>query len=133
MKSSNEFTDNSKCFICGEDNPNSLMLKFTYNDNECYSIMTPEEKYQGFKGITHGGILAAVLDEVMAKAAINKGYCVATGELTVRYKSPAYIGREIKIVGRIDSKKGRKVFCSGEAIQDNKIVAESSAIMIEVA
>jgi len=50
--------------------------------------------------MTHGGILAALLDETMgwAPAVANRRFCV-TLELTIRYLKPAPIGAELEIRG----------------------------------
>ena len=83
--------DNNYCFACGSKNPDGLKLEFKYSDDGSKAETTyiPPEKFQGWKGIVHGGIITTLLDELMAKAAINKGYQILTGEITTRFKNPA--------------------------------------------
>ena len=80
--------DNDKCFVCGKKNPYGLKLQFTYSpDGETVeTTFIPDDKYQGWKDMVHGGIIATLLDEIMAKAALKKGFSVLTGEITAKFK-----------------------------------------------
>jgi len=83
--------DNNYCFACGKENPDGLQLEFKYSDDgsKVETTYIPPEKFQGWKGIVHGGIITTLLDEIMAKTAIKNGYQVLTGEITTRFKNPA--------------------------------------------
>ena len=58
----------------------------------------PAETWQGFPRIIHGGIVATVLDEAMAKAVSAVGRAL-TGELRVRYRRPVAPGDELRVRG----------------------------------
>ena len=62
----------------------------------------------GYRGITHGGILAALLDETMgwAPAVQQRRFCVSV-KLTVEYIKPVPIGTEITVTGRVKSGRNR--------------------------
>ena len=56
--------------------------------------LSPE--FAGFEGFAHGGIVAALLDEVMAWAAMTgAGRPCMTGEMAVRYLRPVPVSEEI--------------------------------------
>ncbi|MCP4428707.1 MAG: hypothetical protein GY803_29830, partial [Chloroflexi bacterium] len=59
------------CFVCGRKNPHGLYMTF-YDDgeNEVVSEYTVAEAYQGYPGVVHGGIVAAMLDEVVARVSM---------------------------------------------------------------
>jgi len=65
-KLSNPFTklEGYNCFGCSPDNPIGLHLKFTEEQNEIVSIWNPDPDFQGYFNILHGGIQAALMDEI---------------------------------------------------------------------
>ena len=53
------------CFVCGRRNGRGLRMSFYDDGQQCvWSDYTVTEEYQGYPGIVHGGIIAAMLDEV---------------------------------------------------------------------
>ena len=121
------------CFACGENNPIGLKLQFEEKDGEYITRFTPEKKHQGYTGITHGGILATLLDEVMARLPWANGQNAVTAEMTVRYKLPAKTGEELTVIGRITAEDRRTISCSAEVRNpEGRIVAEAVARLMKV-
>ncbi|UCE24600.1 MAG: PaaI family thioesterase, partial [Candidatus Zixiibacteriota bacterium] len=56
------------CFICGQKSRVGLKARFFWDGEKAFCDITADEKYAGYKDIFHGGIAAALLDEVMIKA-----------------------------------------------------------------
>src|SRR5450631_1264408 len=81
-----ELPHTAGCFVCGRDNPLGLRLcSFVDPDTgNVQTTFTPQPHHIGFDNITHGGILATLLDELMVWSAIwvSRKACVA-GELTL--------------------------------------------------
>jgi acyl-coenzyme A thioesterase PaaI-like protein len=126
-----KLTDNNGCFVCGKDNPVGLKLQFAVEGDEYVTYYTPPEEHQGWRGITHGGIIATVLDEVMARYAHVLGYNAITGEMTVRLKKPALTGHRLKFVGKLANRERRKLYMTGKAFdEDGTLIAAGSEIMI---
>ncbi len=124
--------DNNKCFACGRDNTEGLKLEFSYPENgdKALTTFTPAAKYQGWEDILHGGIIITLLDEVMAKAAVCKGFQVVTGEITAKLKNPARIAETLRCEGRVDVVKKKVVYASGTVYkEDGTIVAQATAKM----
>ena len=83
------------CFGCGPDNPHGLQVQAVeHDDGWVVAEVELPEHFHGGPGIAHGGIQAAVLDEVMgyaAHAAIEdrrQEHALVTVELSLRYRSP---------------------------------------------
>ncbi len=55
------------CFVCGKDNPDSMHLRFTYDeDRDCFVCrFRLSKRYTGPPGHAHGGIIATILVEAM--------------------------------------------------------------------
>ena len=101
--------DDSNCFVCGKGNAYGLQLDWKTMGRKTQSDFFPSRFHQGWQGIVHGGILAAMLDEAMTRLAWVVHGGAVTGEMTVRYHSPARIGERLTIKGEIGDKKSRLI------------------------
>jgi len=123
--------DDGRCFACGEQNPIGLKLKFRWVGDDYVTDFTARPEYAGWAGIVHGGLLATVLDEVMARLIWEKGHQAITAKLQVRFHEPLKIGETVTVAGRIIRTAGRGVKTRAEARRsDGTVVAEASAISI---
>jgi len=129
-----ELIDNRNCFACGEKNPIGLRMSFRLNENdEIESEYVPDDRFQGFQGILHGGIMSVLLDEMMVNLAWKLGHNAVSAELRVRLKRPAKIGEKLFLKGRIDSIERRIVRTSAEARDaDGMLLAEADAVCIKI-
>lgn len=76
------------CFVCGKENPIGIKAKFSTREGFASSELTLSREYQGWSGIIHGGIIAALLDEACVYAGNSLGYNTVTAELKIRFKKP---------------------------------------------
>lgn len=128
-----ELADDKMCFVCGQGNPIGLKLAFEFEVDRYVTRFTPRREHQGYTGVTHGGIVSTVLDEVMARLVHVRGYEAVTAELTVRLKRPAVTGCELKITGWIVGERGRVIDCAAEARNPSgELVAEATARLMKV-
>ena len=125
--------DDQMCFVCGPKNPIGLRLEFSFEGERYVTRFTAGPEHQGYAGVTHGGIVSAVLDEVMARLVHVKGFSAVTAEMTVRLKQPARTGHELVFAGWIAGERGRIIDCAAEARDlSGNIVAEATARMMKV-
>lgn len=101
------------CFVCGQDNVIGLNLNFHSDGEIACTKWLPDKRHEGYKGIVHGGLLAAVLDEVMIKAALANDIRCVTASMEVKYKAPAEVGDELLFEGNVTEQKGRIIFTVG--------------------
>lgn len=104
--------DGGNCFVCGKNNPCGLKLSFNRIDGKTTSEFTPSTLHHGYKNITHGGIIAAVLDEAMVHAALDaldKETVPITAEISVRFRKPLIAGQKSYIEAEIVRKGTRLI------------------------
>jgi hypothetical protein len=55
------------------------------------------DRYQGFPGLAHGGVLAAMLDEAAMRAAMAGDHqrFMLTARMTIRYRKPVPVGSRL--------------------------------------
>lgn len=123
--------DDRYCFICGEKNPVGLHLRFTLQEGRVFTEFIPQKIHQGYRDIVHGGIISAILDEAMVKAALLQGIPAVTAEMTVRFKNPLPAGEKTVIEAAI-VKSNRKIMEATATIKkiDNTVIAESAAKLL---
>ena len=116
----------SMCYICGRDNPAGLGMDF-YDDGEgmVKSIVTPADHFQGYPGVLHGGVVAAILDEVVGRSTMCTDHhrFMMTVNMTVQYRHPVPIGQELIAVGKVVRLKGRLGKAEGQIILADGTVA----------
>jgi acyl-coenzyme A thioesterase PaaI-like protein len=94
--------DDGNCFACGPENPVGMHLHFDRAGDEgvrCAVTLAPQ--YQGWRGIAHGGIVMALLDEAMAHAAGFAGHRGVTASVNVRFRKPVPLEEPIEVLGRV--------------------------------
>lgn len=124
------------CFVCGRQNPHGLYMTFYDNGrNEVISEYIVGDAYQGYPGVVHGGIVAAMLDEVVARVSMigDHHHFMMSVKLEVKYRHPIPTDTPLKIVGRIVKLRGRLGKAVGEILlPDGIIAAESEMTLADV-
>src|SRR3989442_145688 len=97
-----------RCFVCGDENPRGLNVRFEVEAGVVRTRFVPEADHMGYHGRVHGGVLSALLDETMgwAPCVVKKRFCVAV-ELVIRFLKPAPIGRPLVVEGEMTADRGR--------------------------
>jgi hypothetical protein len=88
--------------------------------------------YEGPPGHVHGGMVAAAFDQLLGLAQSLSGSGGMTGSLTVRYRKPTPLHRELRFEGRLDRVEGRKIFTSGSLFDGETLLAEAEGLFISV-
>jgi uncharacterized protein (TIGR00369 family) len=97
-------SDDGWCFVCGQENPLGLRLPWTLGpDGKAVSQFRAGRHHQGWTGVVHGGILAALLDEAMAQRLRLGGLNTMTAKLEVRYRRPTPLDVPLIAEGWIES------------------------------
>jgi len=106
----------NRCFGCGGANERGMQLTFDQDDaaRRIRGLFQIAPQYQGGEGFVHGGIIATLLDEVMAKVSRFERDHAVTAELTIEYIKPVPIGRDLVVEGREVERRGRELFREGE-------------------
>ncbi|MBN2590127.1 MAG: PaaI family thioesterase [Sedimentisphaerales bacterium] len=125
------------CFLCGRDNDNGLKMVWYNNkeQNQVEANVTIPEHFNGYPGITHGGIVAAILDETSGRAAMLNGdfdNLFITLRLNITYRKPTPTDIPLKVIGWIEKKGRRKMEVAAKILlPDKTICAECQAVVME--
>ena len=104
------------CVICGQEHPTGMRLRFAVDEEGSESGWTVQERFAGFHGVLHGGLVLAVMDDAMWYAIYAQGGVSLTAEATVRYRRRVEVGQAIAIRGRVQEHRGRLWTCTAEVV-----------------
>jgi uncharacterized protein (TIGR00369 family) len=60
-----------------------------------------ESRFQGWRGVVHGGVVAMLLDEAMAYAAGAHGVIGVTAEMKMRFRNAVPVGEPLVLRGNV--------------------------------
>ena len=122
------------CFGCGPLNEDGLRLKFEPGPDGSSAEYQVPDRFQSWAGMTHGGVVALMLDEAVGWAAWHAGHPGVTGRLQVSYRRPLKLGERVRIVGKVDKIRRTLVYVSAyvENRDDQSRVADAAATLMEV-
>ncbi len=118
--------------ILGRANPVAPPLVMQTGDQRIVATATFGSAYEGPPGCVHGGWIAASFDEVLGAAQSLSGTGGMTAFLHVDYRSPTPLHREVRFVGELDRREGRKVFTRGRLMHGDVLCAEAQALFIAI-
>jgi acyl-coenzyme A thioesterase PaaI-like protein len=126
-----------QCFVCGVANPLGLKLRFFETaPGEVTAECTLPEQYQGYPGVAHGGIVAAMLDEVCGRVYMRSGDMprfMYTARLEVRYRRNVPVGKPVRLVGHRGKDRGRMATASGVIYDESgNLLAECQSLLVDV-
>jgi acyl-coenzyme A thioesterase PaaI-like protein len=126
------------CFVCGMQNPVGLHLAF-FEDHESdpkrvrIDVVIPS-KYQGYPGVAHGGVLAAILDELAGRAVLIDGSdedLMMTLKMELRYRRPTPTETPLIGVGWITQRRANRARAHSELrLPDRRVSVEADLIII---
>jgi acyl-coenzyme A thioesterase PaaI-like protein len=124
-----------ECFVSGPWNPLGIAIDVHRDGDEAVARVELGPAFEGAPGRSHGGIVAAIFDDVLGYLLTFTRTPGFTGELTVRYLAATPIGQPLEFRSRLVSREGRKLFCEAEArvADGGEVVARAQAVFVAIA
>jgi acyl-coenzyme A thioesterase PaaI-like protein len=120
------------CFACGSLSEHGLQLDLHVGGERCWTELTLADRFQGWDGIAHGGIVCTVLDEVMAwSLAVGENWGM-TARMTVDFKRPVRLGVPIRAEGWV-TRRRRRLFDTAARLLDassGELLATAEAVYV---
>ena len=121
------------------ENPVGLHLHiYETAPGEVETIYIAPDHFQGYPGVLHGGIVAAIIDEISGRTHMGSDPMdprfMFTAKLEVKYRKNVPTGRQLKIIGKAGKSKAR----SAEAwagifdAETSELLAEGNTLLMDV-
>jgi acyl-coenzyme A thioesterase PaaI-like protein len=120
------------CYACGADNPKGLHLRMVRVDDDwIVGRFDPSEHHHGAPDVLHGGIAAALIDEIMVWAGLAfERVMSVTGTMQLRYRRPVGVRAPIEVRGRIIERRGRRMSLAAEIVDEDVVAVEGSGLYL---
>jgi uncharacterized protein (TIGR00369 family) len=119
------------CFVCGRENEVSLHAHFlSLADGRVCAEFEALEVHQSYPGRVHGGVISALLDEVIGRViqVEQPDEFGVTIELSVKFRQPVPIGEPLKAVAWLTKQTGRIFEGEGHLLlPDGSVAAQGTA------
>jgi uncharacterized protein (TIGR00369 family) len=129
-------SNSKQCFVCGVENKFGLHLKFyEVQPGQVKAETIVPEQFQGYPGVVHGGIVAAMLDEVSGRSMIHgePPHFMVTAKLDVRYRKPVPVGKKLFLEGKAKEDNGKIAVVTGAIYnEEHELLAEAEAVLADI-
>jgi uncharacterized protein (TIGR00369 family) len=123
------------CFGCGGANSRGMQLAFEQDDatRRIRGVFRIGPEFQGGPGFVHGGIVATILDEAMAKVSRFQKEVAVTGEMTIEYLRPVRVGEELTVESWESDRNGKHRMRHGEIRNSSgRVLARARGRFVEI-
>jgi len=120
--------------VSGRASPWGLDIEVRREGDEAVASLTLRAAHEGAPGRSHGGIVAALFDDVFGFVLQLHAQSAFTGELWMRYEAGVPIGEPLRCRTRLDRREGRKLYMTGELTTEatGQVLARSTATFIAI-
>lgn len=119
--------------VSGKRNPVAAPLRLWRDGNEVRGEAVFSPTYAGPPNSVHGGIIAAVFDELLSMANVVSGAAGFTGTLTIKYHRRTPLNTPVELWAVNERNSGRKQFSRGEFRVDGEVTASAEGLFIRPA
>lgn len=120
------------CVVSGPANPMGMAITCHRDSDDAVAQVSFGAAFEGAPGRAHGGIVAAVFDDVMGFVLSMLQTPAYTGRLTVSYLAPTPLAVDLEFRARLRLRDGRKLWIEGEAIVAGTRFAEAEGLFIAI-
>jgi len=125
--------EHAACLLCGTENSWSLGLAFEADgEGGVRTAFEPDERLQGYAGILHGGVGAALLDAAMTHCLFHQGVRAVTADLRVRYSHPVPMECPIELRAWVTERRGPLYRLKAELTGGGRGLVRAQATFCEV-
>jgi acyl-coenzyme A thioesterase PaaI-like protein len=120
--------------VSGTSSPWGLDLDLHRHGDEIEALVTLRSAHEGAPGRSHGGVVAALFDDVFGFVLGVLHEPAFTGDLYVRYAAPVPLHRQLACRVRLAERQGRKILMTGELsdVETGDVVTTATATFIAV-
>jgi uncharacterized protein (TIGR00369 family) len=128
----NQQNNSACCFACGLENLSGLRLRFYDNGkDQVFTQFIIDSQHVGYPGMAHGGIVAAILDEVGGRTVMinNPNRFFVTAHMDVRYRHPVPVGVLLEAVGWMIKRRASRTRAHAEIITNRQAILAEADIL----
>ena len=118
--------------VSGSANPLSIGLRIRREGDQAVGTVTLAAGWEGAPNRSHGGVVAACVDETIGGLLPILGTMAFTGELSLTYRAPCPLGVPLQFRAWLVERDGRRLRIAANGTGPNGVFVESTALFISV-
>jgi acyl-coenzyme A thioesterase PaaI-like protein len=124
------FADRSA--LIGLSNPFAPPMTLSREGDVAVGTLRFGPAYEGAPGWVHGGMVAAVIDQVFGFLQVTRGIPSVTGKLSVSYRKPTPLETPLRIEARPGEERGRTSILTARLLDGEVLLAEAEAVFVRI-
>ena len=121
-----------ECFVSGAQNPMGIAMTVRRDGDDMVADVHLGAAFEGAPGRSHGGIVAAIFDDLQGYLLTLLQQPGFTGGIDVTYLAATPIDEALEFRARVVAREGRKIRTEAEAYSAGEVVARSTAVFVAV-
>lgn len=86
------------CIVCNPQHSVGLAVSYRLAaGGGVEAVVQCQPHWEGYDGIVHGGVIAALVDSAMTNCLFAEGIAAVTAELTIKFRHPLSVGSDVKV------------------------------------
>lgn len=122
-----------ECVVSGQANPMGIAMRVRREGDQAVADLHLGPAFEGAPQRAHGGITAAVFDDVMGYVLVLLRTPAYTGRLTVHYRAPVPVNADVEVRAWLERRDGRKLMMRAEMTQDGTIISDAEGLFVAIA
>lgn len=122
----------AECVVSGEANPMGIAIQPRRVGDEVVADFNLGAAFEGAPRRAHGGVVAAIFDDIMGYVLVLERTPAYTGQMTVDYLAPVPIGVDLQARAWMEARDGRKLRMRAEMTQDGAVIGRSTGLFIAI-
>lgn len=118
--------------VSGSQNPLGLGLEVRRDGEAAVARIRLGPTYMGPPGRVHGGVLAAILDDLTRASLLVLGVPAFTARLEVNFRAAAPIGALLVFRSQLERRDNRKIHVALEVRNEDVLVADGNALLVTI-
>ena len=118
--------------VAGPANPTSLPFDFRREGDAVSTTVELGPMHEGAPGRAHGGVIAAIFDDLTGVVPVMIGAMAVTGRLTIHYRSPVPVETPVEFRAWLHDRDGRKLEVHAEARHGDAVLATAEALFVTI-
>jgi acyl-coenzyme A thioesterase PaaI-like protein len=118
--------------IGGPANPMGVQVDVEFLDDEVVGVVTLLPAYEGGPGRAHGGMVAAIFDDITGYVLRIAQTAAFTGTLSVRYHKPTPMERPLTFRARLVGREDRRLFITADCHDGETLISSCEATYITI-
>lgn len=121
-----------ECVVSGPANPMGIAIDVRRDGVEAVADVNLGAAFEGAPQRAHGGVVAAIFDDVLGYVLVLHRTPAFTGRLTVNYRAPVPLGIDVTVRARLVRRDGRKLLMTAEMTSADGLLCDADALFVAI-